>query len=207
MKNKLLIFIKNPELGKAKTRMASSIGKEKALLVYEDLLQKTRSITLPLKADRYLYYSEFIDQADAWDGNRFQKRMQVQGDLGIRLLSACEEVEEEGFEKLILIGSDCYDLSTAHLEEAFQKLEENDMVIGPANDGGYYLLGIKQLEKSLFEGIDWSTDRVLKQTTDVAHAKKWKVHLLEELIDLDTFEDLKESGFPIQKLKDYAKND
>lgn len=196
MDRNLIIFIKNPRKGFVKTRLANTIGDEKALAVYIQLLEKCQLETSKVAVNRYLYYSEEVEENDMWNKSEFQKRAQITGDLGERIVSAIEGVYKEAKAPLIIMGGDCYDLTTQIIEQAFEELQKNDLVIGPANDGGYYLLGINQPDSNLFEGIDWSTDRVFQQTIDKAKYKKMSYTILEELIDLDTFEDLEKSGFP-----------
>lgn len=194
--NNLIVFIKNPEKGKVKTRLAKSIGEEKALLVYKQLLEKSKSEVIRLDANRFLFYSEDVNLSDDWSNSQFIKKKQFQGDLGERIIHAFRVCFIENFDSTIIIGSDCYDLTSSIIEKAFIALKKNDLVIGPANDGGYYLLGINKPNKELFEGIDWSTEKVFDQTLQIAKNKKMTYQILEELIDLDTFEDLKKSGFP-----------
>jgi rSAM/selenodomain-associated transferase 1 len=179
--------------------LAADIGEEKALAVYRDLLEKTCRETKKLKGvRRLLYYSNFIDNDDDWSSDIFKKRLQSKGDLGGKMQTAFQESMDE---KTVIIGSDCYDLTTQHIESAFQKLDESDVVIGPANDGGYYLLGMSNYYPRLFEDINWSTKRVLKQTLQQAKSLNLKVSFLEELVDLDTFSDLKESGYQLNYKK------
>ena len=196
MSRNLIIFIKNPQLGLVKTRLAKSIGDAKALQVYLLLLEKCKLETSKVDANRFLYYSEGIIKNDTWSTSNFIKKSQFEGDLGERIIHAFHEVFIDSSGPSIIIGSDCYDLDSDVIEEAFQKLKEFDLVLGPANDGGYYLLGINKMSKDIFRDIDWSTEKVLKQTLEAAQEEKMTYFLLKELIDLDTFEDLEKSGFP-----------
>ncbi|MEX2380095.1 MAG: TIGR04282 family arsenosugar biosynthesis glycosyltransferase [Vicingaceae bacterium] len=199
MSNTLLIFIKNPILGRVKSRLAVDIGEEKALAVYRDLLQKTRKEAEQLKGVRCrLYYSDFIDENDEWSDEFFEKRLQSNGDLGQKMHGAFRESMNE---KTVIIGSDCFDLTNRHIEAAFQKLDESDVVLGPANDGGYYLLGMTNYFSQLFEGIEWSTNAVLKQTIRQAKSLNLKITFLAELVDLDTISDLEESGYQLNYKK------
>ncbi len=197
MQRHLIIFVKNPVLGTVKTRLASSIGDEKALEVYNDLLQKCQEEALKVESKRHLFYSKGIPENDSWSNENFEKRIQAEGDLGKKITSAFENVfEEKG--KVIIIGSDCYDLDAATINEAFEKLDHSDVVIGPANDGGYYLLGTNDFRAELFQNITWSTEVVLAETIERANSKKLSVSLLKELIDLDTLEDLEKSGYSLR---------
>lgn len=189
-KNALLIFIKNPILGKPKTRLAADIGPQKALEIYNKLLTHTRDITQNLNCNKYLFYSDFIDNEDSWNNDAFIKKIQSKDDLGAKMFDAFQKVFQEN-ERVIIIGSDCYHLSSKIIQEAFDQLQKTDTVIGPANDGGYYLLGMNQLIKDLFFGIEWSTDQVLKTTMKKIKQQNLSYHILPELIDIDTLEDLK----------------
>lgn len=196
MQKHLIVFVKNPVLGTVKTRLANSIGDEKALEVYQDLVEKCRNECLEVNAERHLFYSKQIAK-DSWDEIAFSKHLQSDGDLGDKITDAFRKTfKEQG--KVIIIGSDCYDLDAAVIEEAFQKLDFSDVVIGPANDGGYYLLGTKFFHPELFQNITWSTELVLKETIQQANSKNLSVNLLKELIDLDTLEDLEQSGYNLK---------
>ncbi len=185
-----MIFIKNPVPGKVKTRLGKDIGYEEAAAYYEKLLEITRQAAINTSSDKWLWYGDYINKSDSWSAATFTKKLQTAGDLGIRMQSAFEKAFEQGYEKVVIIGSDCPEMSSGVLEKAFEKLTEADVVIGPANDGGYYLMGMKKA-LPLFENVDWSTRQVLDQT--IAHLKKQNLNyiLLEKLTDLDTIEDLK----------------
>ena len=196
MQKHLIVFVRNPVLGTVKTRLAVSIGDEKALEVYKDLIEKCRRECLAVDAKKNLFYSKAILN-DAWDNEAFTKYIQNEGDLGDKITAAFREIfKEEG--KVVIIGSDCYDLDAKTIEEAFEKLADSDVVIGPANDGGYYLLGTNSFQPELFQNITWSTELVLDETIQQAKFKNLSVSLLKELIDLDTLEDLEESGYNLK---------
>lgn len=196
MTRNLIVFVKNPEKGKVKTRLAKSVGDDKALEVYIQLMAKCQLETTQVEANRFLFYSNEIAEEDSWSNEQYIKKIQFQGDLGDRIVHAFREVFQFSEGPTLIVGSDCYDLDAQIIEQAFQVLQEEDLVIGPANDGGYYLLGVNQHNPDLFMNIDWSTEKVLAQTIEIATQKKMSYSLLEELIDLDTFEDLEKSGFP-----------
>ncbi len=187
----LIIFVKNPALGKVKTRLAATVGEHKALEIYRQLLQHTHDIALPLASTKIVYYTPEIQQGDLWEENHFQKALQSEGDLGIRMMQAFQNGFAQGYQRICLIGSDCYQLTTAMLEEAFQKLMDQDVVLGPAQDGGYYLIGMRQLQVSLFKDKAWSTSSVLDQTLAAIKNADLRYALLTELIDVDEEEDLK----------------
>lgn len=188
-KNLVLIFTRNPELGKVKTRLAKTIGNKNALDIYKLLLQKTKDVTKHLQCDKAVYYSVKIRENDIWEEKTYQKYQQNGEDLGIRMENAFQNAFNKGYEKVIIVGSDLFDLTPEHINTAFTKLNTNDVVIGPAEDGGYYLLGMKKNHPNIFKNKTWGTASVRKDTlTDL---KNNKIHLLEELNDIDLYEDLK----------------
>ncbi len=189
-KNLLLIFTRNPELGKCKTRLAATIGDHAALEIYKFLLNHTVTITKNLGGEKHVYYSECVWENDIWDNLRFDKKLQQGDDLGQRMQNAFENGFNSGFEKIIIIGSDMYDLSQSDLEEAFSKLEANEFVIGPAEDGGYYLLGMTALNHSVFQNKSWGTETVLSDT--INDLKDKKVFMLPTKNDVDHYEDIKD---------------
>lgn len=188
-KNLVLIFTRNPELGKVKTRLAKTIGDQKALEIYTLLLQKTKEVTTNIACDKAVYYSVKIRENDIWEETNFQKHQQKGADLGVRMENAFINAFDTGYEKVLIIGSDLFDLTPKHINEAFEKLNTNDVVIGPAEDGGYYLLGMTQLQPNIFKNKAWGTASVRKDTlTDL---KNNTIYLLEELNDIDVYGDLK----------------
>jgi rSAM/selenodomain-associated transferase 1 len=188
-KNLILIFTRNPELGKVKTRLAATIGNEDALAIYITLLEHTKKVALETNYDKRVLYSEEINTSDMWDSHFFQKKLQVGSDLGARMQNAFQEGFNDGYEKIIIVGSDLITLESADIIEAIKKLDNNDIVIGPAEDGGYYLLGMKQIPASLFKDKNWGTDSVLKDT--LRDISSLTYHLLQEKNDIDTYDDIK----------------
>lgn len=187
-KNLLLIFTRNPELGKVKTRLAKSIGQEKALAIYKVLLDKTRTETAKVKGTKRVYYTENIPMNDLWSNDVFEKKLQQGNDLGDRMHDAFRSGFEEGFENIIVIGSDLFDISSDIINTAFKELQQHDVVLGPAHDGGYYLLGMKALDSSVFRDKKWGTSSVFKETMKNLGTKK--VFLTKQLNDIDVIEDL-----------------
>ncbi len=188
----LLIFTRNPELGKVKTRLANTIGDAAALEVYQKLLEHTVDITHPLKVDKFVFYSEQIQENDHWDTTIYYKELQKGTNLGERMHHAFELLFKKGYRQIIIVGSDIFELTTKNIQEAFTGLDTANFVVGPALDGGYYLLGMNTLNKTLFEHKKWGTSTVLKATLkNLAHEK---VALLATKNDIDTYDDLKKSG-------------
>lgn len=183
----LIIMIKNPVLGKAKTRIASTAGDGEALRIYKLLLAHTRKVTTDIILDKYLYYSDYIED-DLWSGDVYNKRVQSEGNLGQRLRDAFSNLSKN-YTRMIVIGSDCAEIRSKHINRAAELLFDNEIVLGPVHDGGYYLLGMKGYHPEVITNIDWSTDRVADQTIDKAKAKGLSVQKIEKLHDIDYHED------------------
>ena len=191
--NALLIFTRNPELGKVKTRLAKTIGDEKALKTYKVLLLHTMKVTQSLDYDKFVFYDKTIDYNDLWAGFSYKERLQSGADVGVRMQDAFQQLFELGYQNCIIIGSDLFDLQDSHINEAFSKLKYNVDVIGPAEDGGYYLLGLKKVIPSLFKNKNWGTAAVLSDT--MKDLENYKMEFTETLNDSDTFEDLEKSSY------------
>ncbi|MGY3051938.1 rSAM/selenodomain-associated transferase 1 [Pedobacter sp. UYEF25] len=190
----LIIFVRHPELGKVKTRLAASIGDEKALVIYQKLLRHTFTVTKPLTAAKFVFYAETIQKMDLWNEQGYWKCKQKGRDLGERMKHAFSFLFDQGFKRVIIIGSDCYLLTSRTILDAFEMLSTHQMVIGPAEDGGYYLLGMTKLYPEVFENKIWSTDQIAAQTIQDARKMGVKFSLLTTLSDVDEFDDLAKSG-------------
>lgn len=202
-KNLLIIFTRNPELGKVKTRLAKTIGDQAALNIYKYLLNHTELTVKDLVCDKAIYYSENVNDHDVWDNSTYQKFAQNGNDLGERMLHAFKVAFDDNYEKVIIIGSDLIDLKEKHIQEAFQKLDTHEVVIGPALDGGYYLLGMRKLHKHLFREKEWGTSSVLRDT--LHDLQNLNVFLLEELNDIDIYDDIK-NNTKLNSLIDSCRN-
>ncbi|MDN3724833.1 TIGR04282 family arsenosugar biosynthesis glycosyltransferase [Aequorivita sp. SDUM287046] len=200
-KKALIIFTRNPELGKVKTRLAKSVGDESALEIYKFLLNHTVKITENLSVDKFVYYSENIAVNDIWNPQHFRKRLQTGNELGEKMKNAFSEIFALGYTKAIIIGSDMFDLSQNDLENAYNTLQTEQVVIGPATDGGYYLLGMKDFIPNIFENKKWGTSTVLEETLKDLETKKFV--LLEERNDVDYYGDIKDNDAFQQFLPPY----
>ncbi len=194
-KKALIIFTRNPELGKVKTRLAKTIGDEGALKIYIHLLQHTSTSVVQIKADKFVFYTKSINNNDVWDSTLFRKKLQYGEDLGMKMENAFNELFLLGYKEIVILGSDIFDLQPKHIEDAFHKLENHDVVIGPAKDGGYYLLGMKTLHPQVFKNKKWGTDTVFQNTINDLQSES--VFLLKVLNDIDVYEDIKD----IEELK------
>lgn len=190
MKQAIIIFAKNLIYGQVKTRLAATIGNDSALAVYKHLLQHTASIVNNLPVDKIVFYSNFIEENDKWNNEVFEKQLQSGNDLGERMQNAFNYGFEQGNKEIAIIGTDCLELSSAIIMNAFAYLQNHDVVIGPATDGGYYLLAMKQMHHQLFQNIEWSTNEVLKKTLGICAQFSLTVYLLPELSDIDNEHDL-----------------
>lgn len=197
MKNKrlLLIFIKNPKKGYVKTRLAETVGNDKAYQTYLKLLDYTIEIAGQVNAKKQIWYSSFVDDEDGYGGSDFEKKLQQGENLGSRMSRAFQKGFEDEFEKVLIIGSDCPGISKHIIEDGFKRLEQNEVVIGPSEDGGYYLIGSKQFTPEIFGEIPWSTENVYPETIRILKENKLCYSLLPTLNDIDTEEDLRNSNF------------
>jgi rSAM/selenodomain-associated transferase 1 len=188
--NLLIIFTRNPELGKVKTRLAKDVGDQSALEIYEFLLKHTVSVTKDLEFTKEVYYSEEIQHNDIWDEDIYIKKKQIGGGLGEKMEQAFLSGFKKGYKNIIIIGSDLYALNREELKEAFKALETFEYVLGPAEDGGYYLLGMNIFNEKIFKNKAWGTDTVLRDT--LIDLKDQQIGLLDEHNDIDVYEDIKE---------------
>ena len=197
-KNLIIVFVRTPELGKVKTRLAKSIGDVSALTIYKLLLKHTETVLHDLSFDKVVYYSEKVEENDFWEARLFEKKRQKGADLGKRMQHAFETAFEKGYQKVLIIGSDLFDLKSIHITTAFEALENHDLTIGPSLDGGYYLLGMKELYPAVFKNKKWGTDSILENT--LKDLQQQNVKLLEALNDIDTFEDLQQQPELLKKI-------
>ncbi|MEJ7767172.1 MAG: TIGR04282 family arsenosugar biosynthesis glycosyltransferase [Chitinophagaceae bacterium] len=192
LKKALIIFVKNPIEGKVKTRLAKTIGNTKALLIYKHLLAHTVLITSGIVCNKFVYYAGLVDDTDHWDNTRYEKKLQEGVDLGARMANAFKDIFHAGYHQAIIIGSDCYQLSTAIINDALVQLQDTDAVLGPSEDGGYYLIGLKTMQESLFKEKSWSSENVCSETITEFQKTGMSYSLLPVLNDVDVEADLDE---------------
>ena len=193
MKDALIIFVRNPELGKVKTRLAATVGDEQALDIYCQLLNHTMEQASEIAADKFVYYHQQIKADDIWNLDDFYKKLQTGEGLGDKMKAAFDEIFKLGYKKIMVIGSDCLQLKSAIINAGFGLLDEHDTVIGPATDGGYYLLGMKKNYGFLFDDKPWSTESVFDETMKDMRQHNLSTGLLPVLTDVDTKADWIES--------------
>lgn len=193
VRDRLILFTRYPEPGRTKTRLIPALGPEGAAELQRQMTEHTlaQARAIAPGVDLEIRFSGGSPaQMQAWLGDDVTCVPQGEGDLGDRLLRAVQDSFDQGIERVVVIGSDCPELDTARLEQAFAALEHQDIVLGPATDGGYYLIGLRRLEPSLFQGIAWGTDTVRHQTLQIAESLGLAIALLDQLSDVDYPEDL-----------------
>ncbi len=190
--NALGMLFKTPEYGKVKTRLASVIGHEKALLIYEEMLNASIQQLLSFYsiADLYGFYAG-REPTDYMSERRIIFCPQEGKDLGERMFNAINLLFKKGYKKVILIGSDSPDLPAVYIKDAFERLNFFKLVIGPSEDGGYYLIGMTEPMEFLFKNIPWGSNSVLKNTIEVAIREGIQYSLLPVWYDVDDLEGLK----------------
>jgi len=191
----IIVFTRFPVEGKVKTRLAKNMGNKFTVSFYKTCAEHTFSELLKVKkynVDIYLFCSEENEMTEVinWTKNKFSYHFQQGDNLGLRMLNAFKFVFEKGYKKVIIIGTDAPDISMNLVQSAISVLGNYTVVIGPANDGGYYLLGFRSKLIDLFSGIEWSTDSVLDNTVEKLNRSKTNYFMLNELTDIDTLEDL-----------------
>ena len=190
----LLFFIKNPQKGQVKTRLAAVLGDEMAVRLYKRFVLEILST---LNKGTFLFYLcvypvDALEGLKTWLGEDYLYMPQQGENLGERMKNAFTEALAMNFKRTVLIGSDIPSLPLEFIEEAFISLEKKDVVIGPSVDGGYYLIGFrdKKFSPRAFKGIPWSAERVFGETMKVLENEGLTVHLLKTLRDIDTIQDL-----------------
>lgn len=191
----LIIFTKNPILGKVKTRLALAIGDEEALRVHQSLVKETIVKVDHCHCDKVVYFSDGINAVNIFSEHGFRQEVQTEGDLGKRMKHAFEKEFAKGYTSIVIIGTDCPEIDDASISLAFKLLEDKDVVLGPADDGGYYLLGLSTMYNELFDDIAWSTSTVFQSTVDRVHKLSLSLGLTAKKQDIDTLDDLKKSDF------------
>lgn len=182
------IFAKPPLEGKVKTRLIPDLGPTKATEVYRYCLQFTLDLLRNSSLEYQLWLAETSDHA-IFDGESCL--LQMGDDLGNRMIHALEHgFKSKPNHPVLLIGSDCLDLTETHLLEAIESLKQHDLVLLPSLDGGFALIGCHHIDIAIFDKVEWSTETVLQQTQANANRLNYRVDLLESVRDIDTLSDL-----------------
>ena len=181
------IFAKPPYPGSVKTRLIPDIGAHKAARVYRYCLEYTLEVARRSGLDYQLYLSDVCDDDLIQDE---EHSVQKGNNLGTRMFNALKDLLETGTDGALIIGSDCLDITARHLHQAAQALSDHELILSPAIDGGYALIGCTQINPELFKNVRWSSDEVLEQTVSNARDLGYRVGLLETVRDVDTLQDL-----------------
>ena len=185
--NRLIIFVKAPRPGFVKTRLASAIGPFDAAKAYrvlvENLLEHLANLS---EVELRFSPDDALSEIQPWLGDGWIARPQSSGDLSCRLSSAFVEAFDAGAKRVVIIGSDCPDVTEEDVHAAWAALLTSDVVLGPATDGGYWLIGLRQLQPALFRDMVWSVPTVLEETLKRAESEHLRVLLLRRLTDVDT---------------------
>jgi rSAM/selenodomain-associated transferase 1 len=189
-KQLLIIFVKNIVLGKVKTRLAKTIGNTGAFNIYKQLFDITLKESIKVNCTRHIYFSDVIINAP-WPNDA--KFVQSGSDLGIRMSNAFKHGFEQGFEEIILIGSDLPEISQNIINSGFKALVQNKTVFGPALDGGYYLVGMTEFIPDIFLNKRWSQPQLLKETLKELTSLKISSGEITPLNDIDNLDDLNKS--------------
>ena len=191
-RNLLIIFVKAPRPGEVKTRIAESIGAQAACDAYLALVEVLIGNLRTLSNVQVRYTpNDALLEIPQWIQPTWTTAPQGAGDLGRRLSSAFDDAFSSGAERVVIIGSDCPDIAQTDIESAWAALENHDVVLGPAEDGGYWLIGLRAPQPVLFNEIAWSSDTVFQTTVARAATNDLSVHVLRKLSDIDTIEDLR----------------
>lgn len=185
--NGVLVLLRLPVLGNVKSRIAAVAGSDVALSIYRDLVAITYQLAEQLPYTVHLFFDGGLP-ANVLQHQHIHYHHQAGGDLGQRMLSAITS----GLalhDKVVLIGSDCPAITVDIITTAFTRLAHADVVIGPALDGGYYLIGMKKTNPTLFNEIAWGSNQVLTRTVDLCHSDNLSYALLPNLRDIDTLAD------------------
>jgi len=193
--HRVIVFTRYPEPGVTKTRLIPALGPELAARVQDRLTKRTLAVVLshcgchPCELEVRFAGADRLRMENHFGLDK-RYRPQSDGDLGARIIHAFQTAFDQGAPRVLIVAADCPDLNPGILASALDALEKSDVVLGPARDGGYYLVGLRQPTPSLFQGIDWGTDQVLKRTLEKATEQRLNVHRLKTLSDVDYTEDL-----------------
>jgi rSAM/selenodomain-associated transferase 1 len=190
------VFARPPVPGQAKTRLIGELTPQQAADLHQACLQDTLRLAESVKdVQRWLFLAPGKARPASrgflrWRARGWQIRRQRGANLGARLANGCRQVFAHGASRLVIIGTDSPWMGAERIREAIAALEKRDVVLGPAEDGGYYLLGVRKFLPRMFRGIDWGTSRVLRQTLERLKASGASVALLQRDFDLDRAEDI-----------------
>lgn len=190
---RIIIFSRYPTSGTTKTRLIPALGADGAALLQQQMTEHTVRQVKRLRSDLQIDFRFTGGDAAAfrhWLGDEIHYQPQGEGDLGDRLTRSIHAAFVSGAQRVVTLGIDCPELDTAGLQRAFEQLQTHDVMLGPAEDGGYYLIGLRRFVPELFQHINWSTETVLRETVEVAQRLGLAIALLDPLPDVDRPDDL-----------------
>jgi uncharacterized protein len=189
--NCLIIFTRYPEPGKTKTRLIPALGDDGAAQLHRRMAEHTLEQARSLSCAIEIWYAGGTKELmQDWLGKDLWYRDQPTGDLGDRMCGAFRSAFEQGYQSVMIIGTDCPGITTSILAQGFTELQNQVVAIGPAIDGGYYLIGLQRLVPELFQGIAWSTSKVFSETVAIADKLQLPTYSLPSLSDIDLPNDL-----------------
>ena len=203
----IIVFARTPVLGQVKTRLATQLGEGAALDIYKRLLRHTARCLKDLSCEKWIAYTPAFPDKDPFAASCASKHLQIGQHLGDRIHHAFASAFAQGYQKVLLIGSDCLQLTTDHLIRACDALTRVPCVFGPAKDGGYYLVGLRRPIPTLFQNIRWSTPTVLQESMRRLRVLQIPYRLLETLNDIDRPQDLPKSWrlrYPLQDSQEWS---
>jgi len=209
MKNCIIIMAKDPFKSKVKTRLAKSIGEAGARGVYARLLYDTlNKILSPLSNDFRIILSLSTKSSEKYFTEAYPEffiEIQCPGDIGVRMQQAFKSAFDKGAEKAVLIGTDVPRIDWSTINQAFEKVNDRSIVIGPTTDGGYYLVGMTSPGVNIFNNVSWSSLEVMRQTIKNIEAQGYKSVLLPKLMDIDNDQDLRQWQSCLQGKRKFKK--
>jgi rSAM/selenodomain-associated transferase 1 len=183
----LIVFVKAPRIGTVKSRIARTAGAERACAIYRQLVEAVLGNVNAIDRVQLRFSpDDAASEMAPWLRRDWHAKPQGEGDLGHRLQRAFEAAFATRAERVVIIGSDCPEVQVADIRAAWKELKSHDLVVGPAIDGGYWLIGLRAAQPKLFEEITWSSDQVLAQTLQRAKSLGLRIQLLRILADIDT---------------------
>lgn len=195
--NLLIMFVRNSISRKVKTRLAEELGDDSALDIYIRMLEHLQRTTIDLPFDKAVYYSDFIETSDIFDSGHYDKFLQSGENRGERMHNAFSHAFDAGYKRVVMVCSDCFEISRSHIIDAFESLRDTDTVLGPSTDGNYYLIGMRKFLPLLFINKVWDGENIFLDTMLDLRKNNISFRLLETLSDMETFEKVRKSGqFP-----------
>ncbi|GAB4384916.1 MAG: TIGR04282 family arsenosugar biosynthesis glycosyltransferase [Salibacteraceae bacterium] len=201
--DRLIIFARNADHSQVKKHLESALGAEQATIAFHKMQLYTKEVCKRLNCQKAVYYSEHIDNNDLWDNMIFDKYLQTGGDHIERMQNAFAQAFADGMNRVVIIGTHCLELETYMIKEAFAVLENNDVVLGPSRNGGYYLLGMSKFFPTLFENKSWTSKDLLMDTILDLKRMNSRYYLMKTLRTISNADDLNQLDKIQEKPEDW----